>query len=165
MKPEDEYPRYPKVIKMFRNRLLQFKSFLKEYKFGEIDPLQYEMTYINHIQEEEGWTNLKEVGNVFPDFCYRDNEKRFLPEPDRINWRTSFVLPNEAGRLHVTIRNRTLKTGKRMIFLDLTVRGIGNDKSEKGMESWFDLAREWIVRGFVDLTGKDVQEKVWRTEK
>ena len=45
-----------------------------------------------------------------------------------------------------------------MILIDLTVRGFSDD----GMEKWFDLAREWIVCGFADLTGKDIQAKVWR---
>ena len=72
------------------------------------------------------------------------NSKRFLPEPERLNWRTSFLLPDKAGRMHVTIRNgKKRDDGKPMIILDLTVRGIGKE----GMEVWFDLAREWIVCG------------------
>jgi hypothetical protein len=49
-----------------------------------------------------------------------------------------------------------------VLLLDLTVRGIGRDKSPGGMTDWFDLAREWIVRGFTDLTGEDVQKNIWR---
>jgi hypothetical protein len=29
------------------------------------------------------------------------------------------------------------------------------------MHLWFDLAREWIVRGFTDLTGTDIQKNEW----
>ena len=41
--------------------------------------------------------------------------------------------------------------------MDITVRGF----NEGGMEKWFDIAREWIVRGFADLTGKDIQTKIF----
>ena len=162
MRPEDEYPRYPNVIKMFIDRLSQFKKFLIVNEFEDLEPLQFEMTYINHIWQGEAWTNLKEVGKVFPDFNLRYDKKRFLPEPESINWRTSFVLPQEEGRLNATIRNgKHRETGQPMISLDLTVRGIGEDKTKEGMLTWFDLARKWIVLGFEDLTGSEIQEKIW----
>lgn len=161
--PDDEYPRYPKVIKLFKERLSQFKSFLKENELGVIEPLQYEMTYINHIPQGDGWTKLNEIGSVLPDFTLRTNTHRFLPGPDGINWRTVFPLPNQAGRLHVTIQHgEDRKTGQPLVVLNLTVRGIGNDKSMEGMWPWFDLAREWIVCGFADLTGEEVQKSIWK---
>lgn len=65
--------------------------------------------------------------------------------------------------MHATVRHGKLKeTAQSVIILDLTVRGIGTDRSLEGMAAWFDLAREWIVRGFVDLTGKEAKEKVWK---
>ena len=166
VRPEDEYPRYPQVIELFKDRLSQFESFLKENELGVIEPRQYEMTYINHIPQGNGWANLNEIGKVFPDFSIRATKDRFLPEPEGINWRTSFLLPDEAGRLHVTIRHaKPRDSGLPLILLDLTVRGIGSDKSLDGMAEWFDLAREWIVRGFSDLTGGDVQKNVWRKKE
>ena len=164
--PEDEYPRYPQVIELFKDRLSRFESFLSENDLGVMEPRQYEMTYINHIPQGEGWTKLNEIGKVFPDFSLRADGHRFLPEPDGINWRTSFALPDEAGRLHVTIRHAKLHdSGLPVLLLDLTVRGIGKDRSPQGMADWFDLAREWIVRGFTDLTGEDVQKNIWRRKK
>jgi len=162
-KPEDEYPRYPMVIAFFKDRLSQFRSFLEENELGVIKPLQYEMTYINHIPQGDAWQNLNEIGKVFPDFARRVNKHQFLPEPEGINWRTSFVLPDEPGRLHVTIKHgKHRETGKPLLILDLTVRGIGSDRSSEGIWPWFDLAREWIVRGFTDLTGEEVQKLIWK---
>ena len=159
VRPDDEYPRYPNVIKMFKSNLSQFESFLEENNIDKLVPLQYEMTYINHIWEGDGWSNLSEIDKVLPDYSFRQNSTRFLPEPERINWRTSFILPDKAGRMHVTIRNgKRRDDDKPMILLDLTVRGISNE----GMEAWFDLAREWIVCGFDDLTGDEIQKTIWR---
>jgi len=159
IRPEDEYPRYPNVIKSFKDKLSLFESFLNENKIGKLLPLQYEMTYINHIWQGHGWSRLSEIGRVLPDFSFRSKGERFLPEPERINWNSSFLLPNKAGRMHVAVRNAKRKTdGIPMILLDLTVRGF----SDEEMEKWFDRAREWIVFGFSDLTGDDIQKGVWR---
>jgi uncharacterized protein (TIGR04255 family) len=163
VRPDDEYPRYYTVIEMFRNHLSSFESFLKENGLGQITPLQYEMTYINHIPQGEGWETIKEIGSVFPDFAFRSDQRRFLPHPEAINWRTSFVLPDRSGRLHVTVRKtRERGSSRSILLLELTVRGIGDDKSLNGTWNWFNLAHEWIVYGFADLTGEEVQRKVWK---
>jgi uncharacterized protein (TIGR04255 family) len=163
IKPEDEYPRYHEVKEMFKDRLSQFESFLSENKLGVIEPLQYEMTYINHILLGEGWDSLSEIGSVFPDFAFRTDKSRFLPEPSSVNWRTTFTLPENAGRMHVTTRHaRVRDTGRPLLVLELTVRGAGTDSSPEAMWRWFDVAREWIVRGFEDLTGEEVQKNIWK---
>jgi uncharacterized protein (TIGR04255 family) len=161
--PEDEYPRYSKVKEMFTDRLQRFQGFLDENRLGVIEPLQYEMTYINHIPQGEGWGDLSEIQNVFPDFSYRRTKGRFLPPPNGINWRTSFTLPDKAARMHLSIRHvRVRDTGLPLLLMELTVRGITDNKSLEVMGQWFDLAREWIVRGFADLTGEEVQKTIWK---
>ena len=50
----DEYPRYETVISLFKDRLSVFESFLAEHSFGPISPMQYELTYVNHIPVGEG---------------------------------------------------------------------------------------------------------------
>ena len=162
-KPEDNYPRYKEVKRLFRERHASFVEFLTENQLGGIDPLQYEMTYVNHIVQDEGWSNLEDIGNVFPDFPWKLDEGRFLPVPPSRNLRLSFDLPDNVGRLHVTIRNGVRRNDKKDVLLfELTVRGMPPDTSTEAMWSWFDLAREWIVRGFVDLTNVETQKIVWR---
>ena len=43
-----------------------------------------------------------------------------------------------------------------------TARGQTVDKGKKQMWNWFDLAHEWIVRGFADLTTEKIQQNIWR---
>jgi uncharacterized protein (TIGR04255 family) len=163
VRPEDDYPRYGKVMEMFRDRLSTFESFLDSSKLGTITPIQYEMTYVNHILHGEGWERLEDIGEVFPDFCWRSNSQRFLPPPEAMDWRTNFLLPDRAGRLRVRVRHGKRKSDdKQVVILESTVRGIQEDRSRQAMWRWFDLAREWIVRGFADLTGQSVQTRVWR---
>ena len=163
--PEDAYPRYHAIKETLRKRFIKFQSFLEEHQLGPIEPLQYEMTYINHIPQGEGWKTLGEIGELFPDFPFQFNKERFLPEPSTVNWRTTFALPEKTARMHVAIRHVRLRSsGLPIILLELSVRGMGEESSTIGMWDWFDLAREWIVRGFADLTGERVQKEIWKRQ-
>jgi len=162
VKPEDEYLHYEHVIGQFKNCLSQFESFLHDNELGEIKPIQYELTYVNHIPKGEGWNKLNEVGKVFPDISWRNGTNRFLTELEGMNVQTSFRLPERQGRLHAAIRYGIRQPDQAILLLDLTCRGIGEDRSRSAMWQWFDLAHQWIVRGFADLTSAEMQESTWR---
>ena len=168
-KADGDYPHYEKVIKLFNQHFATFLTFLKDNELGAVEPLQFEMTYINHIPQSEGWKTLNDFSTVFPDFPWHLDDpwekgrKRFLPSPNGRNFRLNFTFPDESGRLHVTIRNGVRRVDNRpVLLLELTVRGIGVENSIEGMNGWFDVAHEWIVRGFSDICGKGMQDKVWR---
>jgi hypothetical protein len=58
-----------------------------------------------------------------------------------------------------TVQEKT--TGRPCIRLDMTARGV-NDEATTKMREYFDLAHDWIVNGFADVTTPTMQEKVWR---
>ncbi len=161
----DEYPHYDYVVSNFKLCLEKFEAFLQENKLESIQPVQYELTYINHIPQGEGWNTFGDLGKVFPDFSWRSAE-RFLPAPEGINWQTTFVMPEKSGRLHESLRSAKRRSDSQpILLLELTVRGIGSDKSRSAMWSWFDVAHEWIVRGFTDITGEELQRGLWRRKQ
>jgi uncharacterized protein (TIGR04255 family) len=162
IRPTDEYPRYSAVKEKFRQRCMEFESFLTENQLGAINLVQYEMTYFNHIPVGAGWESIEQVGRLFPDFNWRSGS-RFLNNPEKVNWRTSFVLPNNTGRLHLAIQSALRRQDRLPVFIvELTARGIGGERNLQGMWPWFDVAREWIVRGFADITGPELQKNVWK---
>lgn len=159
---EEKYPNYSYVFATFLENLAKFKSFLNSHKLGEINPTQFEITYVNHIPKHEVWKTFENIGKIFPDFSWRSFSERFLPEMESLNWKTSFCLPDQKGRLHVSIKNGYLEeSNTEIIRADLTVRGISKERNLETMQEWFDEARRWIVLGFRDLTGTDVQKRVW----
>jgi uncharacterized protein (TIGR04255 family) len=162
-KPTDAYPRYPVVIGQFKKYAVLFEKFLKQHNLGAIDPLQYEMTYVNHIPNGEGWTDLRELGAVFRDYQSQGQKDRFLPPIEHVNLRSTFVLPERKARLHISIRDgKRQEDAQSVLLFELTARGFPGDQSPDAMWQWFDTAREWIVKGFTDLTAADIQRKVWR---
>lgn len=165
LQPTNEYPRYRKVFQMFQDHFATFQDFLSENQLGLLIPRQYEMTYVNIILGGEGWKTIEDVNKVFPDFSWGIRKERFLPNPLGINWRTSFPLPDRVGRLHMDIQTARRLNDNRLLFrFEITARGIGTDTSLNAMRDWFDLAHEWIVRGFADYTGPEIQRDVWRLE-
>jgi uncharacterized protein (TIGR04255 family) len=166
VRPEDEYPRYSRVIELFLDRFQRFERFLRERELPGIEPRQYEMTYINHIPQGGGWESLEEVGRVFPDFSWRPDKGRKTPPPSSVNWMTAFDFPEKTGRLRVAITHAINRTNRRpLLSMDLTARGFTGDKSPEAMRRWFDQAHESIVKTFVDMTSREIRERVWRQEQ
>jgi uncharacterized protein (TIGR04255 family) len=162
-KPTDAYPRYHFVIGQFKEKLALFKQFVLQNNLGAVEALQYEMTYVNHIAKGEGWNDFTELGSVFRDHRWHGQEGRFLPPIEHLNLRTTFLLPERKARLHVSIRDgRRQDDSRPLLLFELTVRGFPGDQSADARWQWFDIAREWIVKGFTDLTAPEIQKNVWR---
>lgn len=159
------YPRYPHVIKQFENILNTVDSFSKEFQLGDLDPIEYELSYINHIPKGEGWDTIDDLPKIFSDFVWAQKEKRFLSNPVNIAWKAEFPLMGKMGRLAVTL-NQAIRTEDKipLFILELTARGLDESADKKDFRKWFDVAHEWIVRGFTDMTTSEAH-KMWETEK
>jgi len=155
--PDDgPYPSYDHVIVEFEKRYAQFESFLSKENIGEVALRQFELTYSNSISVAE----IPSGEEVLSDHIRDSSRARFLPKAESFEWRTSYALPDTNGRLHVqAVSGRDLSSGEPLIRLDLTARGINQDTN---MRVWFDLAHEWIVNGFADITTEAMQRQVWR---
>jgi len=160
----DIYPRYEKVIERFEEVLDIFEGVLKESEFGDLVPIECELTYVNHIVKNPSKGTIEELQRVFRDFSW-NYSTRFLPTPNNISWVMKFALPDRKGQLTASLKEGTLKEGNISLFiLNLTAKGIGQDADRNGLREWFDTAHTWIVRGFTDLTSNVVQEEVWERE-
>lgn len=161
-----EYPRYPFVIKAFSEYYALLGKIAADYGLGPLQPTVLDLTYINVFVKGEGWDELNELGKLFKDFKWQANTSRFLPAPQNVLFQAEFPLPDEQGRLNVKlIPGKRVSDGAEIISFQLTARGIGKDTSPAGMQNWFNLAREWIVRGFTDLTVAKMQNEVWGREQ
>ena len=164
---DESYPRYQTVINAFTNNLAIFQKYLQDENLGKFEPIECELTYLNHIFKGEGWESVTDLNQIVPDYNWFSKEKEFLPEPINIGWRTTFVLPEDRGRLVVKFDQGNRKVDNYPVFiLNFTAQGLGADKSMDSIWSWFELAHEWIVRGFTDLTHPEIQKTIWdRTDK
>lgn len=149
---DDPYPSYDFVIKKFDTYLSLFLSFCVEAGLETLQFRQFELTYINHISSSNG---LDAVGlsSLLVDHVRDTSSERFLPEPEGVSWTTVYTLPNNMGRLHISAQSAmSLPNQEKLVRLDLTARGIPAGDASGVRKDWFNLAHEWITRGFADIT-------------
>jgi uncharacterized protein (TIGR04255 family) len=161
---KDEYPRYQHVIKNFEYVQKTVSDFFDEFGLGQFKPLEYELTYINHIPQGQGWNSKEKLEGVFRDFNWNAAVHSFLQSPSAVSWQSAFELPQNKGHLNVGLRMATRTTDKvPLLVLELRATGIGESSTGGTFREWFDLAHEWIVRGFTDLTTPSIH-KIWERE-
>jgi uncharacterized protein (TIGR04255 family) len=162
----DEYPRYASVIEKFERAKSNLETFTGELLLGTIKPMECELTYINHIPKGRGWETIDDLPKVMRDFTWQQGKHQFLPNPTNVAWQVRFELPEAQGWLNVKLNQATRKVdGVPSLILELSARGLGDEKTAKAMRNWFDMAHKWIVRGFTDLTEKHIQETIWKRER
>jgi len=161
---QEAYPRYRYIISNFENLFNKVEDFLKEYELGELKPVECELSYINHIPKDQDW--LDDLTRVFPDFVWRQLKDRFLPGPAKISWQAEFPLQDNKGHLTVSLRQAIRPEDKLSLYVfELTARRLGEAESQNRIREWFDMAHEWIVRGFADLTTREAQDVLWEREE
>ena len=159
---QTKYPKYHHIKSLFKERLDTFQSFLNESEIGRIQPTKYQITYVNHIAQGEGWETIECIGEILPSFQWRSSSNEFSPMPSNMMIQLSLDLPTALASLHAVARVAYRKSDhKLMLLLEFILRGMPNDPSSHEIWNWFDTAREWIVRGFADLTHDQVQTKIW----
>lgn len=160
-----EYPRYHYVIEQFENILRKMQSFFKELELGDINPIEYELSYINHIVKGEGWETIDDFSNIFSDFVWTQRKGRFLPNPDNINWKVEFLLEEKMGRLSISLK-QAIRTEDKvpLLVFELNAHGINELADINTFRNWYDIAHKWIVNGFTDLTTSNAH-RIWKRKQ
>lgn len=163
---EPIYPRYEELISKFSTYLSVLEKFISENRLGLIQPMSYELTYINHIYRDTSKSLFEQIESIFPDLNWVKKTQRFLPEPEKFAWTSSFPMPEGNGNLSIRLsQGKLLSENIDLIVLDLTAKGINPSKSLSDHKAWFNLAHEYIVKSFTDMTHEKMQTENWGREK
>ncbi|HEX4053583.1 MAG TPA: TIGR04255 family protein [Tepidisphaeraceae bacterium] len=143
------YASYDSTRKEFGESYAKFKEFIKASDIGEIEENQWEVTYQNHLVKGELWDSPKDWRSIFPWFNFPASSLR----PDFVLGRWAFVLPEDRGRLHVTVNfGRTSLTGPEAIILELTARGTASSQAGFSVLEGFEIGHAAIVWTFTKMT-------------
>lgn len=162
---DEAYPRYEKEMReRFLREWLQFQEFVKESDLGQPDVQQCEVTYVNFIPHGEGWKTFSAALTIFSHWSELGSDG-FLPEPEFVNINAAFLMPDEKGRLHFSLQRAIRQVDKAEgIQIQLTARGRPASGSDEDILSWIDFGREWVVRGFTDLTSRSAHD-LWKRRR
>lgn len=156
VKGEDIYPRYANLKPSFRSEWQRFCQFLEEERLGSPEVNQCEVTYVNHIELGKGWQTYGEIHKVVTHWS-EPSSADFLPRPEIVRLNVTYLMPDKKGRLHI-IMHPAIRTedAKEILQLNLTARGRPTSSRLEEILDWFDMAHEWIVRGFADFTTREM---------
>jgi uncharacterized protein (TIGR04255 family) len=152
----DEYPRYRRLSRLFRDDFERFCRLIEEQQWGQVVPSQCEVTYVNLIAIGEGWKHHGELANVVTLFEHRYSDTD-LGVPEEAALSVKYVLNdddgNPIGRLHIAAAPVfRAQDNLAAVRLALTARGKPEDGGIEEVMRFFDRARENIVRGFTSIT-------------
>jgi uncharacterized protein (TIGR04255 family) len=162
---EETYPRYDRSIRpRFIKEFARFQSFVTSAGLGSIEPQQCEVTYVNNIVRGEAWDTFADLSRLFSFWSGRGSSG-FLPEPESLNFSGSFLMPEKRGRLRFSVQHAISSTDMREIVqVQITARGRPASTTDEDVWAWLDFGRDWIVRGFTDLTTPKAHS-IWALRK
>ncbi len=159
-----EYARYPILLAEFTTLFQSFQEFLVLEGVGECLPIQWEVTYVNHIPKGSVWDSPSDWLGLFrcAPFATVDAGGALL---ETFNGEWHYEIEPKRGRLHVNLQHGKHPGIKDepLIVMTLTGRGPFDRSDPGGLAHGLDLGRETIVRAFKDLTSKEAH-RYWGIE-
>jgi len=157
---EVPYRSYVERRQEFSQQLSQVEEFLRDEGIGQLEPISWSVTYINHV-DYEGFHKVGPAVARTLTFWANRSSDNWLPEPDKVALDFTFPIPDNAGRLNVNLTTAVVLSDKRHVLrLDLTARGQLKTKDVPSALAGIDLGHEWIVRGFASLTRPEMH-RIW----
>ena len=154
------YPGFLTIFDEFEDLYNRFRQIIKEQRIGEINPLQYELTYIDQLFHGSGWHSLDDIGKIY-NFIDAQQSDSFWAGAESMILRASFPVEDLFGRLHLTISSRVKMPEQRQTLqTDFTIRGFP-ENSEYTMKAWFKSARDRIRDKFSSMFTENIQTQVW----
>lgn len=158
------YPRYENVRDTLEAEWAGFCAFLDDEGIERPEVNQCEVTYVNHIAYGNGWSDYGELSKVVAPWSGRGSSG-FLPHPERVSIAANYLLPDKAGRLHVSLNPVVrVRDSQEVLQLSFTARGAPASPEVSDVFAWLDLGREWVVKGFADFTARTIHE-LWGRKK
>jgi len=161
---ENDYPRWTRVEPQFQRALKELKTFAEAEGLGPIEPNQWEVTYVNHLVRGREWQDPAEWQELLPGVLGATSGVS-VGTLETAGCHVHFVLPNDAGRLHVELTHGFAgpdEDADELLIVQLTARG-GIDAS-RDASAGLALGREAIVRSFAEIAGARVRNEIWEQE-
>jgi hypothetical protein len=152
------YPRYEVVRAGFSDALIRFKDFVATADVGQLQPNQWEVTYINQIPQGTIWQTPADW-KFFEPLCSVPSIDGLVAGED-FTGEWHFVIPGQRGRLHIEWRHALSAapdhSEREIVQLTLTARGPLDPKVSTPEQAivGLDLGHETIVRSFAALMNR-----------
>jgi uncharacterized protein (TIGR04255 family) len=158
---DEVYPGFPILLDQFKASLERFDRFLTDSKVGGLQPIQVEVSYINHIPSNGTdqltlSTLLKTVNGVVVDGLPRQEDEQYS---------ANYVIGDNQGRLRVSASTgRRRDNLQRLLVFNLIARGAPFQPTVDGVLEFARLGSEVATQAFVGLTSPEMQSRWGRRD-
>jgi uncharacterized protein (TIGR04255 family) len=146
-----QYEHYENVRPLFERDWAIFCEFLDQEQLGEVEVVQCEVTYINHLVRAREWENFEDVSKVFR--VWSGGSLGSLKASQMVSFTTAYDLPSNPGRLQVVVQPGIRKTDSKEIIqfaLTATVKPTSSTLAE--ILKSLDAGHVAVVTSFRDFT-------------
>jgi uncharacterized protein (TIGR04255 family) len=162
----ERYPHWNEVHSKFEAAITVLRAFLGDQNLKDIEPKQWEVTYVNHLLKGRDWNEPADWSLLVPGLLGAiPNARTAAIESLGCNYR--FLLPDKAGRLHIDLYHGMTSTevdGIEVLVLQLTARGSLDSAGGRDISAGLAIGHAAIVRKFAEVTGPQAQ-KNWERER
>lgn len=150
-----DYEHYENVRPLFERDWKVFQGFLDEESLGGVEVVQCEVTYINHLVRGKEWETFGDVSRIFR--VWSGGKVGDLRASQMVSFMTAYELPNNTGRLQVTVQPGIRKSdSKEIIQFVLTATGKPASSNLSDILKWLDIGHVAVVTGFKEFTTPDM---------
>lgn len=153
------YPRFDSLQPVFRSYVQKLREFVESEGLGVLDITGCELSYTNHIYKNEGWSDLSEVSQVFPQLSCCASKT--LGQPLGFMWQS--VFNQQDLRLTADVKyGSTREDPKRELFIfEMRAKSRQKMADLETVHATLSRSNEAIVDAFVTLTSDRVQKEHW----
>ncbi len=159
------FPRFTSDIKPAFDRFYsEFETFLRTVvEIPELSIGLCELSYLNVVEQSDYWNNSGDTEKVFPTLSIPPLIEGTSITP---NFSCHFTHNIEDIQLGVLIRNTVSQQNaeQQRLILEIKASGVFDGVPKSGVDEWFNKAHDMIVRCFLNITDRRVQEDHWRLQ-
>lgn len=157
--PDQPYPSFGSILPRWKEAWAMLQQALLARQLGELTPNACEVSYFNAIDPPPS-----EFGHLVNAWS-GTNSDAFLPDPSEVRVAVQYPLPDEAGSLSMELLPGIRPdTGAEAVLLRTSARGWPAQPTHDAVLGFFDVAHEWIVRGFASFTAPSMHQRWERSD-
>ncbi len=146
-----EYEHYDNVRPLFERDWTTFSEFLLRESLGEVEVVQCEVTYINHLVRGKEWDSFEDVSRIFR--LWSGESIGGLKASQMVSFMTAYEMQDKKGRLQVVVQPGLRKNdSKEIIQFAITASGKPSGSGTSAILQWLDIGHSAVVTSFRDLT-------------
>jgi len=163
---DGKYPRWENLQPRFLTAWNKFLEFVNEQKLGTINPIHWEVVYVNHLEKGSVWNEMSDLGSILPSII-GSGVPGNIGRADSISSNWNLLLPKNHGRLYLELSHGCISAdddSQELMILKLTARGnLDSDCTTDQVIENISIGRSSIVNLFTEVTSPDAH-KLWELE-